>query len=132
MHGQARHTIMRPSTGSEPMGGLRPRGAITWIDHRRAVVVKTRPDGSSDVERVERDRPGDGQTYLARVVRKIGDQDRVFVVGPWSERIELEREYVAVCQRPDHLVDVEPAGSLGEADLDEPLVVERLRGLVGS
>ncbi len=132
MHGQARHTTMRSSTGPGTTGGLRPRGAITWIDRRRAVIVKTRPDGSIDVGRVMRDSPGDGQTYLARVVHEIGDQERVLVVGPWPERTELEREYVAVHQRPDHLVDVEPSGPLGEPDLDEPLLVERLRRLVGS
>ncbi|HWP62597.1 MAG TPA: hypothetical protein VNO86_03930 [Candidatus Binatia bacterium] len=138
MHGQARQTGPRPTStlrpGGTPYAGLRRGGAITWVDRRRAIVVKTAPDGTVEVERVERDVPGDGRTYLARVVHDIGDEERVVVVGPWPDRTALERAYTAVVQRPDRLVDVEPTGPLASdalmgAALDEPALVERLRRL---
>ncbi len=132
MHGQAGKTAMR-STGV-PRARLRRGGAITWVDSRRAIVVKTNPDGAVEVERVEREAPGDGRTYLARVVHEIGDEERVVVMGPWPARTALEREYTAIVQRPDRLVDVEPAGTLdpdelGAAAVDAPVLAERLRRL---
>ncbi len=63
-------------------------------------------------------------SYLALVVRAIGDRQRVVILGPSSARLELEREYVAIYRRPDRIVDVEPAGAVNTEDL-----VERLRAL---
>ena len=62
--------------------------------------------------------------YLARVVRLIGDRERVVILGPSSIRLALEREYVSIYRRPERLVDVEPAGAISPEDL-----VDRLRGL---
>ena len=62
--------------------------------------------------------------YLNAVVRTIGDRERVMILGPGSARLALEREYVDIHRRPDHLVDVEPTGLLGE-----PEVIDRLRRL---
>lgn len=132
MHGQARQSGEQSAMSSPSAGRLRRRGAITWIDRHRAVVVKTTPEGSVEVGRVERDVPGDGRTYLARIAHEIGDQDRVVVVGPWPERTELERAYVAIYQRPDRLVDVEPAGPLEASAVDEPTLVEALRTLASN
>ncbi len=129
MHGQPREATQRPANARSATGLRRP-GTITWVDRRRAVLLRPLPDGSIAVDRVERDVPGDGRTYLARVVHAIGDDERVVVVGPWPERTELEREYVAVRGHPERLVDVEPSGPLAApetADLDEPILVEALR-----
>jgi hypothetical protein len=64
-------------------------------------------------------------SYLAQVVRVIGDRQRVVILGPSSSRLALEREYVGIYRRPDRLVDVEPAGLV---DMQE--LVDRLRTLV--
>lgn len=129
MHGQSREPALRPRNVDPTIGSLRPRSAITWVDRRRAIVVKTAPDGAVEVDRIERDAPGDGRTYLARIAHALGDEDRVVVVGPWLERTELEREYVAVWGHPERLVDVEPSGPLAReaADLDDAALVEALR-----
>jgi len=129
MHGQAARQSTLASLRS---GGPRRGGAITWVDRRRALIVKTAPDGSVEIGRVERDVPGDGRTYLARIVHEIGDRDRVVVVGPWPERTALEREYVAVYQRPERLVDLEPVDPLERAAGDESILVAELRRLAAS
>lgn len=59
----------------------------------------------------------DDSAYLAQVVRVIGDRQRVLILGPGSVRLALEREYVRVFQRPDRLVDVEPAGPVSSEEL---------------
>jgi hypothetical protein len=64
-------------------------------------------------------------SYLAHVVRVIGDRQRVVMLGPGSDGLALEREYVAMFRRPDRLVDVEPAGPVSADEL-----VDRLRTLV--
>jgi hypothetical protein len=64
------------------------------------------------------------RSYLAQVVRVIGDRQRVVILGPSSVRLALEREYVAVFKRPDRLVDVEPAGPI-----DPDALIDRLRTL---
>jgi hypothetical protein len=66
-------------------------------------------------------------SYLAMVVRAIGDREVVVILGPSSLRLALEREYVAIYHRPERLVDVEPAGRV-----DESKLVDRLRELVAT
>lgn len=63
-------------------------------------------------------------SYLAHAVRVIGDRQRVVILGPSTDRLALEREYVAMFRRPDRLVDVEPAGTVSADEL-----VDRLRTL---
>ena len=55
----------------------------------------------------------------------IGDRERILILGPSSERLALEREYVSVFHAPERLVDVEPS-----ARMDEAAVVARLRELM--
>ena len=75
---------------------------------------------------VEVDRGVEPETsYLVRIVRVIGDRQRVLILGPSSPRLALEREYVAVFKRPDRLVDVEAAGPT-----DARALVDRLSSLV--
>jgi len=96
--------------------------AAVWIDARVAIVARVGDDGVISTTEIERGIEPE-TSYLALVVRAIGDRERVLILGPSSERLALEREYVAIFHRPDRLVDVEPAETMGAADL-----VDRLRG----
>ena len=62
--------------------------------------------------------------FLLRVARETADCDRIVIMGPGDERLAFEREYVAIYQRPDRLVDDEPATSATRFDL-----LDRLRVL---
>jgi hypothetical protein len=96
---------------------------VVWINGREAVVAATGPDGMIELSAVERGIRSE-PVYLSKVVRRIGDRERVMILGPGSARLALEREYVALYRRPDRLVDVEPSGTIDEEDL-----VERVRAL---
>lgn len=100
-----------------------PASAAVWINGRQAIVATMSGDGrisSCEINRALEPEP----SYLALVVRAIGDRERVLILGPSSARLALEREYVAIFRRPDRLVDVEPAGAIDAEDL-----VDRLRAL---
>src|SRR3989304_41459 len=45
-----------------------------------------------------------GMRYLTRIVDRIGDRDRVVIVGPGRVRMRLDRAYVSLLRRPGHLV----------------------------
>ncbi|HSL76356.1 MAG TPA: hypothetical protein VK867_05385 [Candidatus Limnocylindrales bacterium] len=108
----------------DPGSTPRPRpSAVVWINGREAVIAATDIDGMIMLSTVERGIRSEGE-YLATVVRRIGDRERVMILGPGSTRIALERAYVAINRRPDRLIDVEPAGAIDEEDL-----VERVRVL---
>ena len=97
--------------------------AVAWINRRQASVAAMGGDGGISTCEISRGSLSEG-AYLAQVVRLIGDRQRVVILGPSSVRLALEREYVAVFQRPDRLVDVEPAGPVTSEEL-----VDRLRTL---
>lgn len=97
--------------------------AVVWINGRGALVAGVDEDGEIVTSTIER-RTQDEAQFLSRVVSAIGDRERVMILGPGAARLALEREYVDIHRRPDHLVDVEPAGLL-----EEPDVVDRLRQL---
>ncbi len=97
--------------------------AVVWINGRRANVVAMNSDGRISTCDISRGRLPEG-SYLAQVVRAIGDRQRVVILGPGFARLALEREYVAMFRRPDRLVDVEPAGPVSSEEL-----VDRLRTL---
>jgi hypothetical protein len=98
--------------------------AVVWINGRQAVVAAMSHDGIATCEISRGSLPQ--SSYLAQVVRVVGDRQRVVILGPSSVRLALEREYVAMFRRPDRLVDVEPAGPVSRDDL-----VDRLRSLAG-
>lgn len=98
-----------------------PTGAVVWINHRRANVAAMNADGRISTYQVNRG-PNPEPSFLALVVRAIGDRERVAILGPGSARLALEREYVAIFRRPDRLVDVEPAGVI-----DTSKLIDRLR-----
>ena len=97
--------------------------AVCWIDGSHAMVAAMSEDGRLSTCEFDRGWLSEA-SYLAQVVRIIGDRERVMILGPTSVRLLLEREYVAVYHRPDRLVDVEPAGPVPVEEL-----VERARAL---
>src|SRR5947207_12400525 len=97
--------------------------AVVWIDERQASVAMMSPDGRISACEISRGWLPEG-AYLAQVVQVIGDRQRVVILGPSSDRLALEREYVAIFRRPDRLVDVEPAGPVSSEEL-----LDRLRTL---
>lgn len=123
MHGRQ---TRRPTDSTTRSALRRPSGAITWIDRTSAIVAHTRPAGAIDVARIRADDPAMSGPFLAAVARRIGDCDRVLILGPDVMRTELEREYVTITHRPDRLVDVEPEGPMTEEQL-----IERLKMFAG-
>jgi hypothetical protein len=97
--------------------------AVVWINGRQAMVAAMSHDGR--ISTCEITRGWLGQTsYLAQVVRVIGDRQRVVILGPSSVRLALERDYVATFRRRGRLIDVEPAGPVAPEEL-----IDRLRTL---
>ena len=90
--------------------------AVVWIDDSQAIVATMGDDGRISTCEFERGWLPE-VTYLAQVVRLIGDRERVTILGPSSMRLLLEREYVTVFHRPDRLIDVEPAGPVPTDEL---------------
>lgn len=97
--------------------------AVVWINGRHAILATMSGDGRISTCEIDRGLEPE-PPYLALVVRAIGDRERVVILGPSSVRLALEREYVAIFQRPDRLVDVEPAEAIDAEEL-----VDRLRAL---
>jgi hypothetical protein len=83
-------------------------------------VARTTGHGGSSVAVVSRGSEPES-LFLAAVTRAIGDRQRILILGPSSTRLDLEREYVSLFQRPDRLIDVEPAGPVTVAGLLERL-----------
>jgi hypothetical protein len=108
--------------GSAPREATAP-SAVVWINGRQALVAAMSHDGRISTCEISRGWLPE-PSYLAQVVREIGDRQRVVILGPSSVRLALEREYVAIFRRPDRLVDVESAGPLTREEL-----VGRLRAV---
>ena len=100
--------------------------AVVWIDATHALVASVEGDGGTSTCDITRGLLHES-VYLEEVVRAVGDRRRVMILGPGSERLALEREYVAVYHRPERLVDVEPAHVV---DRDE--LLDLARKLAGS
>jgi hypothetical protein len=130
MHGRSQHHI--PSTGGLVAGNAPPRptsrGAVAWINHARALVARRSDAGVPVVTEVIRDplAPDDDPTFLARVTDRIGDAERIVILGPGDMRTRLEREHVMIWHRPDRIVDVEPSGPVTREQL-----LERLARMIG-
>jgi hypothetical protein len=97
--------------------------AVTWIDEQNAIVAAMSRGGGVSTCEISRGWLSEA-SFLAQVVRVIGDRQRVVILGPSPVRLLLEREYVAAFHRPDRLIDVELAGPAGTDEL-----VARLRTL---
>ena len=99
--------------------------AVCWIDGSQAVVATMNDDGRSSTCELTRGWLPE-ESYLAQVVRVIGDRERLLILGEDSMRLLLEREYVAAFHRPDRLVDVDVSGPV---PVDE--LARRARALAG-
>jgi len=99
--------------------------AVTWIDDHAAVVAVLDANGRVSTCTITRGMDPT-ESFLSLVVRAIGDRERVVILGQGSARLALEREYVAIYKRPEHLVDVERSDMVLELDL-----IRRLRELAG-
>ena len=101
----------------DPVGsvGAAP-SAVVWIDGHRAAVAAMSGDGRIVTCELSRGWLPES-SYLAQVVRVIGDRQRVMILGPSPVRLALERDYVARYRRPDRLVDVEPADRVSPEEL---------------
>ena len=110
-------------TPARATGETAVSSAVVWISEYEAVVAALRDDGRVSTCEIGRGALPE-PTFLAQVIRVIGDRTRVVILGPSSARLALEREYVALFQRPDQLVDVEPAGPVSIEEL-----VDRVRTL---
>jgi hypothetical protein len=97
--------------------------AVAWIDERRAIVAAMSREGGISTCEISRGWLRE-TSFLAQVVRVIGDRERVVILGPSPVRLLLEREYVDAFDRPDRLVDVEPAGPVTADEL-----IARVRAL---
>ena len=98
------------------------RPAHIWLDGSHALVARPQ-DGGTFVTLVHRGYEPE-VSYLLRVVHETVDSDRVFVSGPDDVRLAFEREYVAIHQRPDQLIDRGAEARPGPRQL-----ARRLRGL---
>ena len=112
-----------------PMSGTRPRAGapatVVWINGRQATVARCSSARHVTTRTIERGIESQ-LVYLGRVTHAIGECERVVILGPGTDRLALEREYVAVNHRPDRLVDVEPAGAMDVSEL-----MSRARELAG-
>ena len=122
MHNDTSHRARRSAPARQHSG------AITWIDRSHAIVARTMPSGAIDVAEIDLATAVGAiePAGLVRVADAIGNRDCVVVTGPLGMRTALERQYVALYQRPDRLVDVETTVPLTRREL-----VERLRELAG-
>jgi hypothetical protein len=93
---------------------------VVYVEPWFAMVART-GEATPIVSSLERSRETQLE-FLARVAHETTDCDRLVVMGPGAERLAFEREYVTLYQRPDRLVDDEPAGHATRFDL-----LDRLR-----
>jgi hypothetical protein len=115
---------MVPGQTADPIASpIACPSAVAWINGRRAMVARMSSNGRVSTREIDRGVEPE-PSYLAMVVRAIGDRERVMILGPSSIRLALEREYAAIYRRPDRLVDVEPAEAIEPDQL-----VDRVRAL---
>lgn len=97
---------MEPRAVQPP--GRRPRESVVWIDRTGGLVVDPALGAAAVTGVIER-APGEtGAALAARVVHEVRTSERVYVIGPAPERLEFEREFVAIVRAPERLVDVDP------------------------
>lgn len=99
--------------------------AVVWIEPGRAIVI--RGSGTGEPAAIELPMPDTltaTPAALAEVAHRVGNVDRVLIMGAEDMRIALEREIVAIGHRPEAIREEATAGPLDEAAL-----VARLRRL---
>ena len=102
--------------------------AIAWIDARHALIARTAANRQVEFTEVKAtpDPAGERSPYLAKVAHELGDRDRIVVLGPGTQRLDLERQYVGIYHHPDRIVDVD------ESDMvDRDGLLARLQDITG-
>jgi hypothetical protein len=94
--------------------------AVVWVNRREATVVRMTSDGRMSTFEISRGWLREAP-FLAHVVRAIGDQEHVLILGPGSIRLALEREYASMFPRPERLVEVEASGPVDAWQLADRL-----------
>jgi hypothetical protein len=87
------------------------------VDRRHALVARTCATGTEVREIEPVGACAEPCLYFASVAAELGDRERIVVAGPRSARLALEREYTALYQRPDRIVDLEPSEPMNEQAL---------------
>ena len=85
--------------------------AVVWVNGREATVVQIASDGRMSTFEISRGWLPE-TPFLVQIVRVIGDQKRLLILGPGSIRLALEREYASMFPRPKRLVEVEACGAV--------------------
>ncbi len=97
--------------------------AVVWINGRHAVVAVA--DGGAGIASSTVERMIESEAdFVARIVGRVGNSERVMVLGPASLRLAVQRAYVAISHRPDRLVELERSGRIDPIEL-----AERVRAL---
>jgi hypothetical protein len=118
MHGTSR---ARPATRPVTSG----MNAVVWIGRERALVVRDQLDGAPTITEVAiPSAPAITPPVLAEVAHRIGDVDRILVLGADDLRTALEREIVAIGHHPETIREAELEGPVGPE-----VLLERLRRL---
>jgi hypothetical protein len=118
MHGTARARTATRQAGT----GL---NAVVWVERGRAIVLRDREGGEPDeIEIAIPDVAGITPPALADIAHRIGDVDRVLVLGTEDLRTALEREIVAIGHHPEAIRE-----ATLEGPVDREVLRERLRRL---
>ncbi len=117
------HGTTRPRPTLQPAAsGI---NAVVWIEPGRALVVRGTGEGSpASLEMAVPDAYGEAPAVLAEIARRIGEVDRVLILGDTDLRTALEREIVAIGHHPETIREAVVEGPVEQADL-----VARLRRL---
>jgi len=98
--------------------------AVVWIEPGRALLVRGNGDEHATTELPVPHQPTATPPALAEIAHRIGDVDRVLVLGNEELRTALEREIVAIGHRPETIRE-----AVVEGPVDEAVLLERLRRL---
>jgi hypothetical protein len=99
--------------------------AVVWIEPGRALVVRGGGDGEHTTQEIPVPyAPAVTPPALAEIAHRIGDVDRVLVLGDDELRTALEREIVAIGHRPETIRE-----AVVQGPVDEAVLLARLRQL---
>ncbi len=90
--------------------------AVVWVNRREGTVVQITSDGRMSTFEISRGWLRE-TPFLVQIVRAIGKQKRLLILGPGSIRFALEREYASMFPRPERLVEVEASGAVDVTQL---------------
>jgi hypothetical protein len=118
MHGTTRTRPAAPPVGAN-------LSAVVWIEPGRAIIVRGSGTGEpASLELAVPPTPGATAPVFAEIAHRIGDVDRVLILGAEDLRTALEREIVAVGHRPEAIRE-----ETGAVRPDEAALIARFHRL---